>query len=205
MSRGGLSDDFIKDTLNLDPDEFHKELRQAFDDLSDKTHVRPNSAPTTQDEIEEFANSALGAFAEIFDVLDDVRCQIEGAITPRLQDEAASTFVQETISELDIIAGRYTTESVVFDEPNILDIGPEYITYRIAGTVEVELHYGGKSDPTQIDESFPFACTIVADVNTPLKFLSDMTKMEVDTSSWHGDQEDDKSGNTSVAPPATTH
>jgi predicted pPIWI-associating nuclease len=34
LSRGGLSDDFIRDTLKLDPDEFHQDLRKAFDELS---------------------------------------------------------------------------------------------------------------------------------------------------------------------------
>ena len=52
LSRGGLSDDFIRDTLKLNPDEFHQELKDAFDELSAKTHVRPNSAPTDPAKIE---------------------------------------------------------------------------------------------------------------------------------------------------------
>jgi hypothetical protein len=106
LSRGALSDDFLRDTLKLNPDEFHQELKAAFDDLNAKTHVRPNSAPIDPTRIEEFANLAISAFAEIFDVIDDVRHQIEQAIAPGLQNEAASTFISETIDELDIIAGR---------------------------------------------------------------------------------------------------
>jgi len=41
--------------------------------------------------------------------------------------------------------------------------------------------------------AFPFVCTMAAKVNEPFKFLSDMTKMEVDTSSWHEDGEDEQS------------
>lgn len=187
LSRGGLSDDFLRDTLKLDPDEFHQELKEAFDKLSAKTHVRPNSAPTDPAKIEQFADLAISAFAEMFDVIDDVRYQIEQAIAPNLQNEAASAFISETIDKLNIIAGQYITEGVLFNDATLVEIGLEFITYRVTGTVDVQLHYGGKSDPAEINENFPFTCTIVAKVSEPFSFLSDMTKMEVDTSSWHGD------------------
>jgi hypothetical protein len=41
--------------LKLDPDEFHRELKNAFDELREKTHIRPNQAPIEADKIEEFA------------------------------------------------------------------------------------------------------------------------------------------------------
>jgi predicted pPIWI-associating nuclease len=94
---------------------------------------------------------------------------------------------------LDILGGRYITEGVLFDQTTVLDIASELISYHVTGTVDVELHYGGRSDPVQIDETFPFVCTMAAKVNEPFKFLSDMTKMEVDTSSWHEDGEDEQS------------
>jgi hypothetical protein len=188
QSRGGLSDDFIRDTLKLDPDEFHRGLGKAFDELSKYTHFRPNTTiPTEPDQIEEFANRALTGFGEVFDVIDDVRDEIVQAIEPHLQDEAASVFIGETIEKLDIMAGRYTTEGVLFDETSVLEIGAEFIRYRVTGTVDVQLQYGGKSDPAEIDETFPFTCTIAGSVSEPFKFLSDMTEMEVDTSSWYGE------------------
>jgi hypothetical protein len=189
LSRGGLTDDFIRDTLDLDPDEFHQEIGKAFKELSKYTHARPDAIPTEDIEIGEFADQAIRCFAEVFDVIDDVRRNIEGCIQPSLQDEAASVFIQETIENLDIIASNYTTEGVLFDEASVLEIGAEFIRYRVNGTVDVELQYGGKSDPVQIDETFPFECTLGAGIGDPFNFLGDMTTMEVDTSSWHGDQQ----------------
>jgi hypothetical protein len=40
LSRGGLSDVFIRDTLGLDPTELHGDLKKAFDELSENTHNR---------------------------------------------------------------------------------------------------------------------------------------------------------------------
>lgn len=187
LSRGGLRDEFIREILKLDPSDFHQELSKAFKELSTYSHVRPNHAPTEPDKIEEFANLAIGAFDEVFDVIEEVRHAIEDAIESDLQNEAASVFIQETIDKLDIIAGSYTTEGVLFHETGVTEIGAEFISYRATGTVEVELHYGGRSDSVQIEKNFPFTCTIVAKIDKPYTFLDDMTKMEVDTRSWHGD------------------
>jgi Predicted pPIWI-associating nuclease len=193
LSRGGLSDDFIRDTLKLDPDEFHGDLKDAFNELSKYTHSRPNTAPTEPVKIEEFADRVLSSFVEVFDTIDEVRHEIEHAIEARLQDEAASVFIRETVDKLDILAGSYSTEGVLFDESKVLDIDSEFIRYRVTGTVDVELNYGGGSDPAQIDEAFPFTATITAKVSEPFKLLEDMTEMEVDTSSWHGDEQAESS------------
>lgn len=194
LSRGGLPDEFIRETLKLDPAEFHQGLSKAFNELSKYTHVRPKNVPTDPDEIEKFAELAIGSFDEVFDVVDEVRYSIEHAIEANLQNEAASVFIQETIDKLDILAGSYTTEGVLFDETGIVEIGAEFIKYRVTGTVDVQLHYGGKTDSAQIDENFPFTCTIAAKVDAPYSFIEDMTKMEVDTSSWHGDDEESAEG-----------
>lgn len=190
LSRGGLSDAFIRETLKLDPDEFHADIRKAFDELNENTHIRPGAPPLTGDALDEFADRAIASFAEVFDVIDEVRASIKQAIEPNLQNEAASVFIAQTIDDLDILAGRYTTEGVMFDDASVVEIGAEYIHYRITGTVDVELHYGGKSDPAQINENFPFTCTIVARVDEPFNFIEEMTVMQVDTSSWFGDNDE---------------
>lgn len=190
LSRGGLPDAFIRERLGLDPDEFHADLKKAFDGLSKHTHIRPGAPPPGVAQIEEFADRAIASFIEVFEVIDEVRASIKHAIEPKLQDEAATVFIAQTINGLDILAGQYTTEGVMFDEATVVEIGAEHIHYRITGTVDVQLHYGGKSDHAQIDENFPFACTIVAKVDEPFKFIDEMTTMEVDTSAWYADDKD---------------
>jgi hypothetical protein len=64
---------------------------------------------------------------------------------------------------------------------------------HICSPADTELPTTLLSDPVQIDETFPFVCTMAAKVNEPFKFLSHVTKMEVDTSSWHENGEDEQS------------
>lgn len=56
----------------------------------------------------------------------------------------------------------------------------------------MSLHYGPKSDPATIEENFPFTCTTAATTAEPLKLLSAHTEMKVDTSSWHGEPDEDE-------------
>jgi hypothetical protein len=81
----------------------------------------------------------------------------------------------------------------------ITNIDADTIGYEIAGSVDVTLHYGSGSDAATIKANFPFTCTTEASTAEPLKLLSEHANMKVDTSSWHGDDEDE---NQSSLPPA---
>jgi hypothetical protein len=191
-SRGGLSDSFLKDKLDLDPSEFHQDFSPAFKELNKRTHLRPDTVITDPAEIEDFANTTIRALLEIFEVADDVRAEIIRSIETHLHDEAIGAFINETIGSLDLIAGRYETGGILIDNMRVLGIDGETIRYEITGSVDVTLHYGSGSDATSIDENFPFTCTTAASTTEPLKLLSDQTEMKVDTSSWHGEDEQEE-------------
>jgi hypothetical protein len=190
-SRGGLSDSFIKKELNLDPAEFHRDFGPVFKELNKRTHLRPDTVITDPAEIEEFANETIGALLEIFEVTDDIRNQIVRCIEKHLHDEAIGAFINETIDSLDLIAGRYETGGVLTDEMRVLSIDADSIRYEITGSVDVTLHYGSGSDAASIDENFPFTCATAASVRAPLNLLSEKTEMKVDTTAWHGEEEED--------------
>jgi Predicted pPIWI-associating nuclease len=97
-----------------------------------------------------------------------------------------------TIESLDLIAGRYEAGGILIDNMRVLGIDGETIRYEITGSVDVTLHYGSGSDATSIDENFPFTCTTAASTAELLKLLSDQTEMKVDTSSWHGEDEQEE-------------
>jgi Predicted pPIWI-associating nuclease len=103
-----------------------------------------------------------------------------------LYDEVIGAFIYETIESLDLIGGRHETEVVLYDEMRVSSIDADTIYYEIAGSVDVMLHYGSGLDAATIDDSFPFTCATAASTAAPFKLLSDQTEIAVDTSSWHG-------------------
>jgi hypothetical protein len=189
-SRGGLSDAFLKNELKLNPNEFHDQIGPAFNQLNNCTHLKPNTVITDPVELEALANEAIGALLEIFDVAEEVHREIVSRIGTHLYDEAVGTFINETIDGLDLIAGNYETGGVLYDEMRVLSIDSESIGYEITGSVNVTLHYGSGADAATIEDSFPFTCTTAASVIEPLKLVSDQTEMKVDTSSWHGEDQE---------------
>ena len=190
-SRGGLTDSFLKNELKLDPREFHAEIGPAFKELNNRTHLKPNTVITDPTELESLANETIGALLEIFEVTEEVRREIVSRIGKHLYDAAIGAFINETIDSLDLIAGRYETEGVLYDEMRVLSIDTDTIRYEITGSVDVTLHHGSGSDAATIKDNFPFTCTTAASTTEPLKLLSDQTEMEVDTSSWHGENEEE--------------
>ena len=79
----------------------------------------------------------------------------------------------------------------MYDEMRVLSIDGDTIRYEITGSVDVTLHYGSGSDAATIEENFSFTCTTAASTAEPLKLLSSQTEMKVDTSSWHGEPDED--------------
>jgi len=190
-SRGGLTDSFLKNGLKLDPKEFHAEIGPAFNELNKRTHLKADTVITDPAELENLANEAIGALLEIFEVTEEVRAEIISRIESHLYDEAGRAFINETIDSLDLIAGRYETGGVLYDEMRVLSIDADAIHYEITGSVDATLHYGSGSDAATIEENFPFTCTTAASTAEPLKLLSNQTEMKVDTSSWHGEPDED--------------
>jgi hypothetical protein len=190
-SRGGLTDSFLKNGLKLDPKEFHAEIGPAFNELNKRTHLKPDTVIADPAALENLANETIGALLEIFEVTEEVHREIIRRIEGHLYDEAIGAFINETIDSLDLIAGHYETGAVLYDEMRVLSVDGDTIHYEITGSVDVTLHYGSGSDAAMIEENFPFVCTTAATASEPLKLLSDQTEMKVDTSSWHGELEED--------------
>jgi Predicted pPIWI-associating nuclease len=190
-SRGGLTDSFLKNGLKLDPKEFHAEIGPAFNELNKRTHLKPDTVITDPAELANLANETISALLEIFEVTEEVRAEIISRIEGHLHDEAIGAFINETIDSLDLIAGRYETGGVLYDEMRVLSMDGDTIRYEITGSVDVTLHYGSGSEAATIEENFPFTCTTAAATAEPLKLLSNQTEMKVDTSSWHGEPEED--------------
>lgn len=188
-SRGGLTDSFLIHELSLDPNKFHEEIGPAFKELNKRTHLKPDTVLTDPAELEELANETIIALLGIFEVTEDVRTEIISRVEKRLYSAAVSAFINETIGSLDLIAGRYETGSVLYDEMRVLDIAAHEISYEITGSVSVALEYGSREDAATINEAFPFTCTTAATTAEPFILLQDRTEVTVDTSSWHGDED----------------
>lgn len=182
--RGGLTDAFLKSKLGIKPETLHSGLGPAFQELNKRTHVRPDTELRTEEEIEEFAENALAALDDLFETIDEIKDRVATALSQALSGAATGAFINQTIAELDEISGKYETGGVLIDDPEVLGVDADRIRCRFTGTVSVTLMAGGKHDPVDFNESFPFECTTSAPATTPEDFDLTDTAINVDTSSW---------------------
>lgn len=189
--RGGLTDAFIKDRLGIDPDELHTELSTVFKTLDEQTHLEEEKV-LGDVEVEEFADNAMSVFVEVFDTMDEISERISSALEKELHGEAMSAFINETIGELDILAGHYSTDIVWIEEAKVISLNADSIQCEITGTVDVTLLYGPKTDQAELKDNFPYQCTTFAPASDPTNFDSSKTTMKVDTTSWFDDGETEK-------------
>jgi hypothetical protein len=195
-TRGGLHDAFLRDELDLDPEEFHAGLGKAFSELNKRTHVRPDTLVVEPSEIEAFAERAIRALSDVFISIRDFRRTLVTSIEQRLEREIVEAFVRETIASLDELAGHYFIDVVYTDHIRVLEIGAEIVRYQANGTVAVELQWGSGSDLRNDDgatlrDAFPFTCEIAAPVDQPYRFDNELTEVIVNTSDWYGDQDNE--------------
>jgi hypothetical protein len=195
-TRGGLSDEFIKDELGIDPATMHGGLGKAFAELNKRAHVRPDTHLEDPAEIELFANSALESVAEVFRTIERFRKQLIEAIERHLGDEAVDSLLRETIQSVDELATHHTIEDVSVGSARVVDITFDTVRYRVKGSLDVELQWGSNSDVRKgdgatLDQTFPFACEILASVGAPFEFDSDETQVIVDTSEWYGNEDEE--------------
>lgn len=104
--RGGLTNDFLRNRLKIEPEDLHPALSKAFQKLNDQTHLRPETVMSDADDIEEFANNVIAALDGVFDAIEEIKETITNAIIKELHGEAMSAFVRETIAKLDEISGH---------------------------------------------------------------------------------------------------
>jgi hypothetical protein len=188
--QGGLSDSFVKDTLQLDIAPLRQKLIKAIDNLSKHVHGREETIIEGNDEQDAAACGAIEALGNFLDTYHECRKTILDAIQEELDDAAVDALITDTIQEVDELATHHSVEEVYIGDTSVRSIGPHFITYRATGTIAIGLQWGSNSDMRRGDGaeanlSFPFYCDIQVSLDDPLNVAFSETDYAVDVSSWH--------------------
>jgi hypothetical protein len=187
--QGGLSDEFVKDTLALDIAPLRQKLIKAIDNLSKHVHGREETIITARDEQDAAASRAIEALGQFLDAYHECRKIIVDAIQGELDDATVDALISDTIVEVDELATHHSVDEVYVAATSVRSIGAHFITYRATGTIAVGLQWGSNSDMrrgdgAEIDQSFPFFCDITVSLDDPLNMAYSETAYAVDVSSW---------------------
>jgi hypothetical protein len=197
--QGGLSDEFVKDTLQIEIAPIRQRLIKAVDNLSKHVHGREDTIIEGHDEQDAAASGAIEALANFLDTYHECRSTILNAIQQELDDAAVDALLSDTIQEVDELATHHSVEEVYVGDTSVRSIGAHFITYRATGTVAIGLQWGSNSDlrrgdGAEADLSFPFHCDIQVSLVDPVNMAFGDTNYSVDVSSWRdgmGPDDDD--------------
>lgn len=194
--QGGLTDEFVKEELDVDPEPLRKALLAAIDALSKHIHGRETSIINERAEQDAFAEATLAEMEAFLDAMRACRDAVLSPISDELDDAAVDALLSETILAVDELASHYSVEEIYVDTITVDAIGPDRVTFRATGSIAVVLQWGSNSDlrrgdGAEMEESFPFWCDIVLPIESPWDLLNAETEYCIDTREWFGNRYDE--------------
>lgn len=195
--QGGLSDDFLSETLNLEPAEMRKELLAAFNELSKHVHGRVDTVvddPAAQD---AEAAGIIDAIENLLTTYHDCRSELIEPLVDELDEGAMDALLSETILSVDELASHHSIDSIDIEATEVVSIGAREVRYAARGTVDVTLQFGSngdlrREDGAELDENFPFSVTFDVPIDDPRDLARAEIISGVDTSAWYGHDREDE-------------
>lgn len=185
---GGLSDKAVEE-LGVDVADLHDRAIKAIDELNKYTHLRPGTIVSDQSEIETFVDDAMDALLGLLDSFEACRRTVLDALSEKIDHEAVTALITETIQEVDELATHHTVDEVHVESTEIVSMTHDELCIEAKGTLSVGLQWGSNSDLRRgdgatLNEDFPFVVTMKS-------FVEDMSDFHdvsyvVDTSEWFG-------------------
>ncbi|RXY98547.1 hypothetical protein [Fictibacillus sp. S7] len=188
--KGGISDDFIEEELNIDINDIVKSLKKVIDILSKYTHINQDTFYLTPGTGENLVRMTLESFNDFINTIEEFRMEIQQAYEIRVSDLINDAIYSGIINEIDILATHYLIDYVGIDHITIDDINDSIISIEINGYIDVEHQYGSdgdyrRGDGVRVGSSYPYQVQTTVDVNYPLEIHIGADDIEVDNSKFY--------------------
>ncbi|MCM3003660.1 hypothetical protein [Priestia koreensis] len=186
--KGGLSDQFIEEELEIDFNEITSKLNKVINNLNKYTHINQKVYYRDEQEGYQMVENTLMAFNNFLLTIDDIRSLIVSSLEERLYFQVSQALANDVIQEVDILATHYLIEGEVINNITITKITSKNIFIDVQGFVEVEHQYGSdrdftRGDGVRFDRSYPFQISLILDINDPLAISIEPDEIKVDNSS----------------------
>lgn len=188
--KAGLPDAFVADVLRFDVKTHADELIDMVNDLNKSTHVRPNTILTNGAEIRRMFVEVLSGIEGLLDAAEDSRKSVQEGVGAALHNAVFEKLIGEAIQELDELSTHTAIDHHWIDEIEVLEMDANEISYRVSGTVAVELQYGSGSDVAndigfRSNDSYPYEATVKGEIADPINIDAGDVDLKVDNSSFY--------------------
>lgn len=186
-----ISNEYLgEDFLELSTDEVSFML-QLYQKLNGFTHINEKTLHPDPKLFFENVKQVMETASSILCNIENCKTELISTLEEKMRDavfEAAATSAPESLIS---IANHVSIDYVDVEDFGITDIDDECIYLYASGTVNVSQEYGPKNDGAEIEEDYPFTLHMVSSLESPETFEVVSEALEVDTSSWYDDGEDE--------------
>ncbi len=187
--QGGLSDEYVKDTLDIDVLVVHTALRDALNNLSKHTHIEEATFALSPEVVDQFVDETLTAVLDLFKAIETNRNALVSALWEQIDESVIGAALSETIVSIDELSSHHSIEEVYTDKVVIVGIDSHFVRFEVTGTIACKLQWGSNGDLRRGDgavanQLFPFSCALWSSVDDPQAIQPDENAVGVDTSSW---------------------
>lgn len=178
-----IPNEYIEKTT-LIVDNTVKEYVKEIDKLSKYTHINEGYFSKNPDDIVLDMRRVLSVAIEALSLINE----IEADIPYLFEDDIYKTNLVNCIpGSIDILAERVFIDEYEIEDIECVNIDDNYIYMKVHGNVSVDQEYGPKDDLCNIPMCYPFSQEFKINMNDFRKITFDLEDMEIDTSSWYGD------------------
>lgn len=188
--KGGLSDEFIVNKLEIDATSYVKKFNKVIQTLNKYTHINSEVYYRGEEAGLSMVEETLEAFNNFLKIIKITRNEIINALENELDSLISDALTEDVIQEIDILSTHHWIDTHYIDNISINELNSSYIEIFVQGYVDVEQQYGSDRDVSRGDgirreDSFPFSIQLVQSVENPLAISIEINDIEVNTDSFY--------------------
>lgn len=191
-SQAKISDAYLGEEFLEESNERIDEMLKLYFFLNKYTHITEKYMHPSPQEFFLKAKQILQIATEILNGIHICRDELIRTLEDKIRNAVIDTAVSSMPENLVTIANHAYVNYTEVEEFGITSIDDEYINIYASGTVYVTQEYGSRNDGVSLEESYPFTLHMASHLDSPETFEVISEALEVDTSSWYddGEQED---------------
>ncbi|CAG7648141.1 hypothetical protein ACFQI7_13020 [Paenibacillus allorhizosphaerae] len=195
--RGGLSDEFVSDVLEVDLVLITNRIHQVVDELSEYVHYDESTFNIDHASGNKLVEDTLLVVKRFFETIEELKGIVSDALEESLNKAISIATIDDVLVEVDILSTHYIVEGSDITEIVVRSIDHEHIDVQVSGSVDIEHQYGSdgdyaRGDGVRFSDSYPFEINLQLDVEYPLEINIETDDIIVDTDKFYDNSEEEE-------------
>lgn len=186
-----LSDEYLGEEFLEVLRESLQEMEKGYVYLNKHTHITEKYLTPSPVDFFTAAKDIIQTATQILESIEYCKNEVIAILEQKIRGAVDDMATSSLPDELSIIANHASIEYALVEDFGIESIDEEFINIYASGVVSVTQEYGPSNDSLILEEEYPFTVRMRSHLSSPETFEILSNELEVDTSAWYGEEEND--------------